>query len=61
MTVPVAAASEVIVADGVGFDPTQRAGFGRRVDCRPMAAVGGKADIDSVTGKGTRVTLWGPR
>jgi signal transduction histidine kinase len=47
--------------EGVGFDPTQRAGFGTDESIvRRMAEVGGWAEIESATGKGTRVTLWGP-
>jgi signal transduction histidine kinase len=47
--------------DGAGFDPTQRAGFGTDESIvRRMAEVGGWAEIESATGKGTRVTLWGP-
>ena len=47
--------------EGAGFDPTQRAGFGTDESIvRRMAEVGGWAEIESATGKGTRVTLWGP-
>jgi len=55
---------EVIVADrGRGFDSTQvPAGFGRAESIAArLAAVGGKADVISVPGAGTTVTLWGPR
>ena len=47
--------------EGVGFDPRHRAGFGTDESIvRRMAEVGGWAEIESATGKGTRVTLWGP-
>jgi signal transduction histidine kinase len=47
--------------EGAGFDPTQRAGFGTVESIvRRMAEVGGRAEIESAIGKGTRVTLWGP-
>jgi signal transduction histidine kinase len=47
--------------EGAGFDPRQRAGFGTDESIvRRMAEVGGWAEIESASGKGTRVTLWGP-
>ena len=55
---------EVVIADrGRGFDPTQvPAGFGRAESIAArLAAVGGKADVITVPGEGTTVTLWGPR
>ena len=55
---------EVTVRDhGRGFDPAaKRDGFG--VDgsiTRRMQEVGGRAELWSAPGRGTRVTMWGPR
>src|SRR6266498_4036330 len=55
---------EVIVRDhGRGFDlETEHHGFGveRSITSR-MHEVGGRAELWSAPGRGTRVTLWGPR
>ena len=57
-------AVEVTVRDhGRGFDPlAERAGFGvdRSIITR-MREVGGRAELWSAPGRGTRVTLWAPR
>jgi signal transduction histidine kinase len=54
---------EVTVRDhGRGFDPAaERAGFGvdRSIAAR-MREVGGRAELWSAPGRGTRVTLWAP-
>jgi signal transduction histidine kinase len=57
---------EVTVRDhGRGFDPTAdrgRFGFGiEQSITRRMHEVGGRAELWSAPGRGTRVTLWGPR
>jgi len=47
--------------DGEGFDPSLGTGFGTTQSIiERMAEVGGRAEIDSAPGGGTRVTLWGP-
>ncbi|MEE6261341.1 sensor histidine kinase [Plantactinospora sonchi] len=48
--------------EGVGFDPLARRGFGisESIVAR-MAEVGGRADIESRAGWGTRVAVWVPR
>jgi signal transduction histidine kinase len=55
---------EVTVRDhGRGFDPTaEHHGFGveQSITTR-MQEAGGRAELWSVPGRGTRVTLWGPR
>jgi signal transduction histidine kinase len=57
---------EVTVRDhGRGFDPeAERGGFGFGIEqsiTRRMREVGGQAELWSAPGRGTRVTLWGPR
>lgn len=59
----VSGGAEVTVRDhGCGFDPaTRRHGFGidQSIMAR-VAEVGGRADVWSLPGRGTKVTLWGP-
>jgi signal transduction histidine kinase len=55
---------EVTVRDhGRGFNPTaERYGFGvEQSIATRMREVGGRAELWSAPGRGTRVTLWGPR
>jgi signal transduction histidine kinase len=54
---------EVVISDiGRGFDASTTAGgIGQRQSIRErMEAVGGRAQIESTRGAGTRVTLWAP-
>ncbi len=59
-------AVEITVRDhGRGFDPgAKRGSFGFGIEqsiTRRMHEVGGRAELWSAPGRGTRVTLWGPR
>jgi signal transduction histidine kinase len=53
---------EVAVSDdGSGFEPAGGAGFGTTESIRRrLTDVGGRADVQSRPGAGTRVVLWGP-
>jgi len=49
-----------VVDDGAGFDPANASRGLQRDVCAPMAAAGGRADVWSRPGSGTRVSLSAP-
>ncbi len=46
-----------VVDDGVGFDPAAAAGFGLDGMRRRVEAAGGRLDVDSAPGRGTRLRV----